>query len=151
MRVPILALLLLLAASAPPSAHAAAPGDLLDVATLTQMEARADKASPREQCFLYTELIQSYTDIAGKQMAAGEMAEAGATLKRVQAFADHIHSSLARDTKRVKEAEMMMHTATHRLGQYVHFLSTEDKVVAETTLKQLESVNSELLAQVFAH
>ena len=46
----------------------------------------------------------------------------------------------------------MMHTATHHLGQYApHLVSSEDKAVVESTLKQLDKVNSELLAQVFAH
>ncbi len=123
----------------------------LDSAAMAQLEARAVHADPREQCFLYTELVQVYTDVAGKQMAAGEMTEASATLKRVQGFADHIHMGLARDTKRLKSAEMAMHTATHRLGQYVRLVSDEDKVVVASTLKQLDRVNDELLTQVFAH
>ncbi len=145
----VTAVLLTLFAALP---RALAATDLsTDAAALAQLETRALHADPREQAFLYTELVQVYTDVAGKQMAAGEMEQAGITLRRVQTFADRIHTGLAKDTRRLKNAEMMMHDATHRLGQYVHFVSTEDKVVVEATIKQLDKVNEELLAQVFAH
>ena len=151
MRVPITCTVLLFLMLTPVTrAHAATePG--FDPIALMQLETRAEHADPREQCFLYTELVQVYTEVAGKQMAAGEMEQAGATLKRVETFASRIHMNLAKDTKRLKNAEMMMHTASHRLGQYMHSISSDDKVVVQSTLKQLDKVNDELLAQVFAH
>lgn len=151
MRFPLQTAALLISVLLVPVARAATNDVALDSAALAQMEVRAMHADPREQCFLYTELVQIYTDVAGRQMAAGEMTEASATLKRVQGFAEHIHMGLAKDTKRLKSAEMVMHTATHRLGQYVHLVSDEDKAVVASTLKQLDKVNDELLAQVFAH
>jgi hypothetical protein len=124
---------------------------LIDPGALSQLEQRAEHASAREQCFLYTELVQGYTQVAGKQMAEGEMDQASATLKLVQSYATRIHVGLARDTKRLKNAEKMMHAAARSLGEYLHHVSIEDKAVVESTLKQLEKVNDELLAQVFAH
>lgn len=122
-----------------------------DINALSQLEQRAEHASAREQCFLYTELVEGYTQVAGKQMADGDMDQASATLKRIQNYATRIHMSLARDTKRLKNAEKMMHQAARSLGEYLHHVSIEDKAVVESTLKQLEKVNDELLAQVFAH
>ena len=152
MRFPLqTAALLMFSVLLVPGLRAATNDAALDSAALAQMEVRASHADPREQCFLYTELVQVYTEVAGKQMAAGEMTEASATLKRVQGFAEHIHMGLAKDTKRLKNAEMVMHAATHRLGQYVHLVSDEDKAVVASTLKQLDKVNDEMLAQVFAH
>lgn len=143
----------LLAALAIPSARAASNRDLtsLDAATLAQLEARADHADPREQCFLYTELVQVYTEVAGRQMVSGDMDQASLTLKRIQSFATHIHMGLARDTKRLKNAEMMMHAASRSLGAFLHHVSSDDQAVVQSTLKQLDKVNDELLAQVFAH
>ncbi len=123
----------------------------LDAAAIAQMETRADHAGQREQCFLYTELVQVYIDVAGRQLAAGEIEDANTTLKRIQHFTELIHAVLARDTKRVKDAEKMVHMATYRLGQYIHRVSSDDTVVAATTLKQLDKVHEELLAQVFSH
>jgi Na+/phosphate symporter len=135
-----------------PSAHASATKDALtEDQMLAQMESHAEAAAQREQCFLYTELVQIYTDMAGQQLADGEIDKANTTLKRVQHFADRIHAALAKDTKRVKEAEKAIHMASYHLDQYMHHVSKEDKTVAESTLKKLDSVHDELLAQVFAH
>ena len=148
---PLASLVVILSFAVLPAARASSDSLDLDAAGLAQLEVKALHAEPRDQCFLYTQLVQGYTDVAGKQMAAGEMEKASATLKRVQGFAEHIHMGLARDTKRLKNAEMAMHTASRHLGQYLHLVSDEDKTVVESTLKQLDKVNEELLAQVFAH
>ena len=151
LRLSLAGLVVILSLVAVPAARASSDSLELDAAGLVQLEIKALHADPREQCFLYTELVQGYTDVAGKQMAAGEMEKASVTLKRVQGFADHIHMGLAKDTKRLKNAEMAMHTASRHLGQYLHLVSDEDKTVVESTLKQLNKVNEELLTQVFAH
>jgi len=136
-----------------PSARALSSHDdiSLDPAAIAQMEDRADHAGQREQCFLYTELVQVYTEIAGRQVAAGEMEQAHTTLKRIEHFTTLIHAALARDTKRVKEAEKLVHMATYRLGQYMHHASSDDETAFAATLKELDKVHDELLAQVFAH
>jgi len=135
-----------------PLAHAlSSHDDLTTEAGLAQFEQRAEHAEAREQAFLYTELVQVYTQMAGKQIAAGEMDEANLTLKRIQHCAEKIHEGLARNTKKLKDTEMMLHMATYHLGQYMHTLSNDDKPTVESTLKQLDKVHDELLAQVFAH
>ena len=143
----LLALLLL---SARP-AHAAAAVVLLDEQAVSQLELRAQQANPREQCFLYTELVNGLTEIAGREMLAGDVDRASATLKRVEHYAQLIHMGLASDTKRLKNAEMLMHQTTHRLGDYLRASSGDDRATLQATLKQLNQVQDELLAQVFKH
>ncbi len=119
--------------------------------TLVQLQERANQAKPREQCFLYTELVHTMTEKAGKEIADGESERAAATLKLVNQYAHLIHLNLAQDTKRLKNAEMLMHHTTYKLGQYLHIVSGDDKDTVQATLKQLDQVNDELLAQVFSH
>lgn len=144
------ALLLILAL---PSVRAfASSGNLaLDSAGLAQLETRAEHAGAREQCYLYTELVQVYLDVAGRQMAAGDAEQAASSLKRVEQFAERAHSGLARDSKHLKDAEMLLHAATFHLGQILHQVSSEDKAMFEATMKQINKVHDELLAQVFSH
>jgi hypothetical protein len=117
---------------------------------IQQLEQRALQASPRDQCFLYTELVHSMTELAGKQMLAGDIDHANATLKRVDHYAHMIHAALASNDKRLKNAEMLMHHTIQRLGDYMHAASGEDQASLKTTLKQLDQVHSEILTQVFA-
>jgi hypothetical protein len=46
---------------------------------------------------------------------------------------------------------MLMHHTTHKLGDYLHAASGEDRPVLEATLKHLDQVQDELLTQVFKH
>lgn len=129
----------------------AAGADAYTPEALKALEQRASEAKPREQCFLYTELVQVMTQKAGKELSDGDTEEATATLKQINKYAHLIHMNVARDTKRLKNAEMLMHNATYRLGQYIHLVSADDQAVVKDTLKQLNQVNDELLSQVFAH
>ncbi len=124
---------------------------LPDEQTLAQLELRAQQAQPREQCFLYTELVHTMTEIAGKQMRDGEVERAGAMLKRTEHYAQLIHIGLANDSKRLKNAELLMHHTTFRLSEYLHQASSEDRAVLQSTLKQLNQVHEEILMHVFAH
>jgi hypothetical protein len=128
-----------------------AAADLSSPEALAQLEERANQAAPREQCFLYTQLVHTMTEKAGKEIAAGDTEQAAATLKQVNQYAHLLHLKIARDAKRLKDAEQLMHTTTYRLAQYLHLVSGDDKQTVQDTLKQLDQVNDELLTQVFSH
>ncbi len=141
----------LLIVSFSPAYAALNGGSALDTDGLAQLQSRAEHAAAREQCYLYTELVQAYIDLAGHQVSLGETEQALASMKRVQAFADRAHAGLAKDSKRLKDAEIVVHAATYRLEQAMHAVSDEDRAVFEATMKQLNKVHEELLSQVFAH
>src|SRR5271156_6285846 len=133
-------------------ARAFSGGEILpDAQALAQLELRAQQAGPRDQCFLYTELVHTMTEIAGKQMMNGDVDQAAATLKKVNYYAQLIHISMADNTKRLKNAEMLLHHTTYRLGEYLHKASSEDQATLNATLKQLDKVHDELLAEVLKH
>jgi hypothetical protein len=125
--------------------------NLPDAQALAQLELRAQQAGPRDQCFLYTELVHTMTEIAGKQLLNGDVDKASATLKMVNHYAQLIHMDLASNSKRIKYAEMLMHHTTYRLGEYLHKASGEDQDNLKATLKQLNQVHEELLAEVLKH
>lgn len=144
------ALLLFLFSACLPS-RAADKSAILDEQQLLQLEQKAEQANPRDQCFLYTEIVSAMTNLAGQQMRDGDPDRANATLKNVAKYAQRIQFSLTRDAKRLKNAEKLMHDTTFRLNQYLHSASYEDQPTLQATLKQLNQVQSELLTQVFSH
>jgi hypothetical protein len=146
-----LLLLPLILFTSPSVCAAAADETLPDAQGLIQLELKAQQASPRDQCFLYTELVHVMTEMAGKQMLNGDVEQASATLKQVNVYAQLIHMDLATNTKRLKNAEQLMHHTTYRLSEYLHQASSEDRDTLKATLKQLDQVHDELLAQVFKH
>jgi hypothetical protein len=125
--------------------------NLPDAQTLSQLEIRAQQASPRDQCFLYTELVHTMTELMGKQLHDGDIDQATVTLKKINEYAKLIHMDLGSSSKRLKNAEMLLEHTTYRLGEYLHRASFEDRASMQVTLKQLDQVHDELLAQVFRH
>ncbi len=135
-----------------PALHASSHEIVLaDAHAIADLESRAQQASPRDQCFLYTELVSGMTELAGKQMLEGDIETASATLKRVEHYSQLIHLGLARDTKRLKSAEMLMHHTTFRLNEILHKASADDRATLQSTLKQLNNIQDELLTQVMLH
>ena len=144
----LLSLPLLLAT---PARAANVDDNLPNAQALLALELRAQQANPRDQCFLYTELVHVMTEMAGRQMLNGDIEQASATLKQVNAYAQLIHMDLASNTKRLKNAEMLMHHTTYRLGEILRKASGEDQDTLKATLKQLDKVHEELLAEVMKH
>ena len=136
---------------APPAFASSSAEAIPSPEALAQLEQRASLAKPREQCFLYTEIVHAMTEKAGKEIADGDTDAATATLKQINQYAHLIHLDLSHNTKRVKNAQMLMHNATYRLGQYLHLVSGDDQQTVKDTLKQLNQINEELLTQVFDH
>ena len=134
-----------------PAFAASATDEVPDAASITQMEQKAQKADPRERSYLYTELVHVYTMIAGRQIAAGDMEHASVTLKKVEGLTERVHDGLSHNSKRLKNAEMLMQETRHHMGEYLHSVSSDDKAALEATLKHVDKVNEELLAEVFAH
>ncbi|HEU4635146.1 MAG TPA: hypothetical protein VFS41_03150, partial [Edaphobacter sp.] len=79
----------------------------IDEQQLLQLEQKAEQANPRDQCFLYTELVSSMTQLAGQQMRNGDPDRALATLQKVTKYAQMIRFSLSHDAKRLKNAEKL--------------------------------------------
>jgi hypothetical protein len=120
-----------------------------DAQALIALENRAAIASPREQCFLYAELVHSMTELATFQLQQGQMEQASASLKLAQNYAARIHMGLANDAKRLKTAEILIRHTAFRLKELMMGASLDDRPTMEATLKQLNSVQSEMMLQVF--
>src|ERR1017187_2303110 len=68
-------------------AHAAANDEVVPTPeALAELELRANQANPREQCFLYTELVHSMTIKAGQELSDGDTDQAAVTLKQVNRY-----------------------------------------------------------------
>ena len=128
-------------------AHASGQGD--KPTAIAVLQARADQAQPRDRCFLYAELVSQMTDLAGQQFNSGDSAQASETLKLVQQYAEKIHMGVAGDSKKLKDAELLMQRATFRLQDILSEASYEDRQALEAALKQLNQVQTQLMTQVF--
>lgn len=143
-----LALLLLLT---PLPARAASSEDaVLDAAALGALEMQAAAAQPRDQCFLFSEVVRSLTEEAGREIAAGQEDQAQLTLKHADAVLVKMHAVVQGDAKRLKNAEMLMQHASRRLSDMLHVAGEASRVAVQSTLQKLNALHNELLTQLFS-
>jgi hypothetical protein len=116
---------------------------------VTALQAKADQAQPRDRCFLYAELVSRLTDLAGRQFNSGDSVEASETLKLVQRYAEKIRMGVADNSKKLKNAELLMQRTTIRLKDILGEASYEDRPALEATLRQLNQVQDRLMTEFF--
>ena len=130
-------------------AHASASSLEDSPTALAALQAKADQAQPKDKCFLYAKLVSQMTDLAGRQFNSGDSGQASETLKLVQQYAEKIQMEVADDSKRLKDAELLMQRTSFRLQDIRNEASYEDRQALEATLKQLNQVQAQLMTQVF--
>jgi hypothetical protein len=121
----------------------------LDMQSIQALEARALLAQPREQCFLYAELLHQMTELSQRQYAAGDVTNATDMLKHVQQIAQKVHLVMAANDKRLKNAEILLRHTAFRLNEMLHGSSFEDRPLLEATLTKVNQAENEAMMQVF--
>ena len=140
---------LILAAASPRPAFAAFDDKAPDAQSIAALELKASQAGPREQCFLYAELVHEMIEFSSAQYAAGEIDKAAETLKHVNGFAQKIHMAVANDEKRLKNAQILLRHTAFRLNELLHASAMEDRPLVEQTLTQVNQIQTETMMQVF--
>jgi hypothetical protein len=121
----------------------------IDQQTIDDLKAKALIAQPRDQCFLYAEIVHQMTELSLRQSAAGDQDKASALLKNIQEFAHKIHLSVPNDNKRLKDAEMLLRHTAFRLNEMLHTSNFEDRPLVAETLSQVSKAQTEAMMQVF--
>jgi len=120
-----------------------------DAQQLAELQARAAAATPRDQPWLYAELVHSMTDIATEQLQQGQDQQANDSLRAAESYANRIHVNLLHDAKRLKNAEILIRHTAFRVREMMMGASLNNRPVLEATLHRLNQVQSEMLVQVF--
>jgi hypothetical protein len=116
---------------------------------LLMLEQKADAAAARDQCYLYSEVLGTLTELEGKQVDAGDP-KASETLAHMERIVEKMKRAEVQDAKRLKNAEVLLEHATRRLGDMLHLARGEERAAMKATLDHLNRVHDEVLALVFA-
>lgn len=120
-----------------------------DQQSIAALEARISQAQPREQCYLYAELIHQMTEVSLRQYTAGDVPKANALLHEIQNIAHKMHLAVGGNDKRLKNAEILLRRTAFRLNDLLHSSDLEDRPLVEATLTQVNQADSEAMMQVF--
>ncbi len=150
MRLKAWTIILLAVAALSVPMFASSPDDkIFDQETISALEARITHAQPREQCFLYAELIHQMTEFSVKQYAAGDVEKANSLLKEIQTLTHKMHMSISDNDKRLKNAQILLRHTAFRLNEMLHNSSFEDRQLVQATLAQVNKAQDETMLQVF--
>ncbi|MGA8041268.1 MAG: hypothetical protein WCA37_00555 [Terracidiphilus sp.] len=142
-------MVLVLLAGAVPSARASSPDETpSEPQMIAALEARIEQAPPRDQCFLYADLVHKVTEFSARAYAAGDIEKSNAMLVRVQQLARKVHLSMGENDKRLKNAEILLRHAAYRLKEMLHATTYEDRPLVEEALTQVNQVDTEAMMQV---
>lgn len=140
---------LLSAALSIPACAASLDEKTPDQAQINALEMRAEQAQPREQCFLYAQLVHDMIEFSAQQYAAGDVDKATSLLKKAQEFTHKITSMLAVNDKKLKDAQILLRHTAYRLTELLHSGNANDKELVQETLVQLNQAQNDAMLQVF--
>ncbi|MGB0125286.1 MAG: hypothetical protein WA419_01360 [Silvibacterium sp.] len=132
-----------------PAAFAAPTNKALDMQELTALAAKAEQATPKDRCYLYAELVSATTELAGQQLNAGDSSDASTSLKAIQRYTAKIHAEMTGNSRKLKDAQIMMRRTAVRLKELMMNASIDDEPTFASTLKQLDQVQSQMMLAVF--
>jgi hypothetical protein len=147
-RIP-LATLVILTLTTLPACASGFDDKIPDQQSIDALQLKASQAQPREQCFLYAELMHEMTEFSLRQYAAGDVVKANDLLKQIQALAHKVHLSVSDDNKRLKNAEILLRHTAFRLTEMLHSSNFEDRPLVQETLAQVNTAQTEAMLQVF--
>ena len=133
------------------SARASHPDEsMLDAAALLQLEQRADAAQPRDQCYMFAEVLHGLTELAGREIAAGDEQDAATTLTHIDSVAAKMQKVSAANAKRLKNAELLLEHVTRRLNDMAHVVSNSQRSAMQMTLQSVDHLHTQVLAVLFS-
>lgn len=137
------------AALAMPAFAASMDDKIPDQAQLSALEMRAEQAQPREQCFLYAQLVHEMIEFSAQQYAKGDVENASSVMKKAQEFTHKLRSLLAANDKKLKDAQILMRHTAYRLTELLHSGNSDDEALVQDTLAQLNLAEKDAMLQVF--
>jgi len=143
------AVLVLFSALSIPAVASSIDDKIPDQQSIDALEQRANTAQPKEQCFLYAQLVHQMIELSARQVASGDVEKATGLLKRAQELTHRIHMALAGNDKRLKDAQILLRHTAFRLAELLHANSFDDRPLVEQTLAQLNRAQDEAMLQVF--
>jgi hypothetical protein len=144
-----LAVLVLLTASGLSARASGFDDKIIDQNSINALQAKILQAQPRDQCFLYAQLVNQMTELSVHQYASGDGEKAASLLKQVQEMAHKIHLTMSEDNKRLKNAQILLRHTAFRLNEMLHNSSLEDQPLVAATLAQVNKAQDEAMLQVF--
>lgn len=118
--------------------------------TLDQLKARAASAPGERRPLLYAEVVHREVETADKLFTEGAAEQAHAAVKDAVLYAEKSRDALRDQPKKIKDTEIALRKAEHRLNEIRRTLALEDQPQVLAAVDQLASIRKQILDQMFA-
>lgn len=145
----VVPVVLLIGALSLPACAASLDSKVPDQQAINLLEQRASQAQPREQAYLYAQLVHEMIEYSARQYAAGDTEQATGLLKKAQLFTRKLHALIAANDKKLKDAQILLRHTAFRLTEMLHASDYQDRPVVEQTLAQLNEAQNDAMLAVF--
>jgi hypothetical protein len=132
-----------------PSAFAEESDKVPGPEELASLQTKAERAEPREQCYLYTKLVRDMTAVTSQQLDSGNVSGAFASLRAIQHYAVKIRRQVTKKSKKLKDAQIMMRRTAFRLEELMKYGELNEQPAFEATLKELDQAQTQMMLAVF--
>ncbi len=122
----------------------------VDASALETLAQKAQHAGLKEQCFLYAQLVRGSTELANRKLSEGDREAGAAALRSVELYTASMDTALARDAKKLKDAEILLRESAFRLKAAMLASSIDDRPAMAAALGKINAAESKLMVAVFA-
>lgn len=142
-------ILALTAFVASPAAFAAKPAPIPDAQQLSAMAAHAAQAKPKDRCYLYAKLIRAVSRVIGRDVRNGDEAGTSSSLKAIRSYTAAINQNVSRKAKKLVDAQVILRQTAFRLNEMRMSASLGQQTDFQTTVSQVNQVQSHMMLTVF--
>jgi hypothetical protein len=99
---------------------------------------------------MFAEVLHGLTELAGRQIAAGDDQDASTTLTHIDSLAVKMQNASAANAKHLKNAELLLEHVTRRLNDMAHVASAGQRSAMQTTMQCVDHLHTQVLAVIFS-
>ena len=99
---------------------------------------------------MFAEVLHGLTELAGRQIAAGDDQDATTTLSHIDSVAAKMQKASAVNAKRLKNAEMLLEHITRRLTDMAHVAPSGERNSMQATLQCVDHLHTQVLTVLFS-
>jgi len=107
------------------------------------------KAERTQSARDYADAARAEVEVADQQFTAGDVDKAQASVQELLQYAEKSLDDARARRRDLKDTEIAIRKAEHRLNDVMHSLSLDDQPPLKKGIEQLESIRKELLALMF--
>ena len=118
--------------------------------TIEELKAQAEAATGAHKPLLYVEVVQREIEHANQFFIAGDVEKAQSTVQEAVLYAEKARGAALKHPHKMKETEIRLRKAEHRLNDIRRTLALEDQSDVQAAVDAIAALRKQILEAMFA-